>query len=527
MTDNQNQNKDIETQETNIEENTSKISNVVQEAYSKAYSILDETPDDDVSSPVVDSKHNEYNPAVNENVNLDMPYSAISSNQPLNLATEGVPFLAERNSDEVENRVNDLFTATKKKSTYDYAITYELAKKVSSLTGDMFNASIDRSGSTWNQFLNTGVGKVGYMAPKIAEDGVSKVGGKKALLRVRSLMGKGTLTQIPLFRSGFWITIKAPSESAQIELNRRIGEEKIALGRQTHGLIFSNNEAFLTGWLVDFIIEHIYDTTLKNAEDIKSKIKISDIPVLVWGLALSIYPRGFKYTRALTDPEGIRKKELVTSLINISKLLWVDNSYLSDAHRAQMTMRQPDSVSQEMLDTYQNTIRHGIGRRVSISEGVDIILKEPTVAESVDATHRWINDLTNVIDATFTQNEPDDHNRNKMVATHAKASQARAFSSWIEKVIVEDSMDIVEAEDIDEYLELLSEDTELTSKFVEEVKKFINDIAVAVIAIPEASGQVDEKLQRFPQLIPINVQSVFFILLVQSVGRITSKTSLV
>lgn len=463
----------------------------------------------------------------NENVNLEYSYSAISKNQPLNIANDGIALLAERQTLETAKRVDEFFSPDNKNPTVNYAVTYDAATKVAEPKDGMFRPTLDRAGSQWSQYLQTERGKIAFMSPKLADGDSKKVAGKKALLRVRSLMGMGGLVSIPLFRSGFWITIKTPSEASLIELNRRIGEEKIALGRQTHGLAFSNNEAFMTGWLVDFALANIYESNLKNEEDLRAKIEVIDIPMIIWGLAVAIYPRGFNYSRAITTPNGVRNRELVTALINVTKMLWVDNSYFSDQHKTQMSLRQADSITDEMLETYKKTMRLGEGREVELFEGVKVVIKVPTVSQQVDSTHRWVTDLNNIIDETFTQSDPDDEDRNNMLAIHARTSQARTYSPWVESIIVEGEETITASEDIEEFLTMLSEKQEATKTFIDEIKRFINDATCAIIAIPETSGQVDESLPQFPQLIPINVPSVFFILLVQSVNRIISKKSLV
>ena len=463
----------------------------------------------------------------NPNVHLEFPYSAFSKNQALNIANEGVALLAERQTPENTARIDSIFSPNNKPNTVNYAVTYDAASKVAEPKDEMFRDALDRTNASWKQYLQTERGKLAYMAPKVADDDSKKVAGRKALLRVRSLMGMGGLVSIPLFRSGFWITIKTPSEASLIELNRRIGEEKIALGRQTHGLAFSNNEAFMTGWLVDFALANIYETNLKNDEDIRSKIEVIDIPLIIWGLAVSIYPRGFNYSRAITSPDGIRGRELVTALINVTKLLWVDNTYFSDAHKTQMSLRQADSVSNEMLESYKKTLKLGEGREVTLFEGVKVVMRVPTVAQQVDSTHRWVTDLNNIIDQTFTQSDPDDEDRNSMLSIHARASQARTYSPWVESVLVEGEESLTSAEDIEEFLSMLSENVESTTTFINEIKRFINDATCAVIAIPETGEQVTGVLPQFPQLIPINVPSVFFILLVQSVNRIITKKSLV
>lgn len=463
----------------------------------------------------------------NPNVYIEYPYSGKAKGFYLDLGNDGVAILAERETEDVAERINNNFITDKRKDTINYAVTLDSASKVSALSQNMLQDSVDRENGHWKQYLQSERGKLSFSSPKLADDDSKKATGKKAMLRARALMGLGGLVSIPLFRSGFWITIKAPSESSLIELNRRIAEEKIALGRQTHGLAFSNQEAYMTSWLVDFALEHLYDTSLANDEDIKSKISALDYHTVLWGLAIAIYPKGFSYSRAITTPEGIRNRQLVTAIINVSKIFWVDNNYFTEEQKAHMTLRQAGSVTDEMLDKYQKTIKLGTGRDVEILPGITFTLKVPTISEQVDSTHKWVTDLNALIDSTFTTASPDDEERNRMLAIHSRTSQARAYSGWVASIDVEGDK-IEEREDIDEFLNDISQKEEYVEKFINEVKRFINDATCSLVAIPEVDGTEDyESLPRFPQLIPINTAAIFFILLVQQVAKTVMKKQLV
>lgn len=386
---------------------------------------------------------------------------------------------------------------------------------------EQFESTIDREGSEFRQALVTEKGPIAFSQPRLADPTVTKVSGEKAQLRVRSLLGLGGLMTIPLWHSGFHITIKTPSDSALIELRRRVMETKIKLGRETHGLIFSNVSSYTTQWLVDFILDHVYDTTLKNSTNLRKKIVAPDLPILFWGLACSIWPKGFHYVRALATEEGIAEKQLVSGKINIGKLMWVDNTAFTKAQKAHMSNRTTASMTDEMIERYKNDFPLYKGRSIDLGDSLKINLHVPNVEEYIRSGSQWITSLTSIVESIFTDDKDDADRRNIAVAEHANATVMRQYSHWVDNLVVDDS-EQTDRETIDSILETMSEDSEVRKKFHNDIGKYIDDVTVAIIAIPEVSGK-GTGLNKFPNLIPLDVISVFFTLLMQRVNQILTR----
>jgi hypothetical protein len=384
-----------------------------------------------------------------------------------------------------------------------------------------FEATLERDGSEFHQALITEKGPIAFAQPKLADPTVAKVSGEKAQLRVRALLGLGGLMTIPLWHSGFHITIKTPSDSALIELRRKIMETKISLGRETHGLIFSNTSAYTTQWLVDFIIDHVYETTLKNTTDLRKKIVTPDLPILFWGLACAIWPKGFNYVRALFTAEGIAEKQLVSGKINVGKLMWVDNTAFTKAQKAHMSNRTISSVTEEMIERYKSDFPLYKGRSIDIGDNIKITLHVPSVEDYIRSGNQWITALTNIVEEVFTSDKDDAERRNTAIAEHANATVMRQYGHWVESVVVDES-EQTDRGTIDSILETMSESTEVRKKFHVEVGKYIDDVTTAIIAIPEVSGK-GTGLNKFPNLIPLDVISVFFTLLMQRAGQILTR----
>jgi len=386
---------------------------------------------------------------------------------------------------------------------------------------DQYQETITRVNSSYKQYLQTEKGKIGFSVPKFADKDTPSVSGTRALLRIRAVIGQGSLITIPLYHSGFHITIQAPKDSALLELRRRIMEDKIRLGRETGGIVFSNTQAYTSGWILDMISELYYDCTLKNAAEWRKRVKTPDLPILIWGLACSIWPNGFQYSRPILTEDGVKEKQMVTGKIDVSKLLWVDNSAFTDRQKAHMTNRLGSTMSDESIESYLSDFHLYSGRQIEINENLKINLKVPTIDEFVESGHRWVSETAAVVEKSLTGDNTDPNFRRLAISNQAKASSIRMYAHWVDSLVVDDSVQ-TDLDTILEALEIFSSDKEITKKIFDAISKYIDDITYAVIAIPETSGK-ETGLPRFPRLIPIDVMGVFFTLLTQRIDLLLNR----
>ena len=379
--------------------------------------------------------------------------------------------------------------------------------------------AVEREGSNWLQGMETPNGRLGYSSPRFAEKEGQKLTGENALIRMRALLGGGSLVQVPLWHSGFHITLKTPKDSAFLELRERNEQARIGLGRVTFGTVFSNTSGYLVENILDMILDHVYSTTLKNSKELRSKISTLDLPILVWGMACAIWPNGFQFARSSNSPEGVTNKNIITGLIDVAKLMWVDQTAFTERQKAHMSNRQPEQITDDMLKIYQDQFVSTAGRTIELKgEQVSIGLKVPSVAEYIRATQVWIDSLINIIDRTFTGDRSDIEGRNKSILDHANLSRMRQYGHWIGSVTV-DGNTYTDVDTIDQMLDVLSGLPDIQELYYPAIDKFINDSTAAVIAIPETSGK-ETNLPRFPHLIPIDAVSVFFSLLMHRISRI-------
>jgi hypothetical protein len=243
-----------------------------------------------------------------------------------------------------------------------------------------------------------------------------------------------------------------------------------------------------------------------------------DLPILIWGLACAIWPKGFQYARSVVTGENGLEPTIVTGLIDVSKLLWIDNSAFSERQKAHLSNRQQGQTTNDMLELYRSQFVSNAGGEIILNDGqIKINLKVPSVKDYIDSTHAWIDDLTNIVDMAFTTDRTDHESRSNSMMNHANLSRMRQYGHWVRSIVMSD-VEYSEPEEIANMLAIMSEDKDVRDKYFDEIDAFINKSTVAVIGIPETSGKTT-KLPAFPRIIPIDVVGTFFNLLMYRLSR--------
>lgn len=392
---------------------------------------------------------------------------------------------------------------------------------------NQFETSVNRAGSKWrNSAKSEGAGELMAARPRLAASGETTLTGQRAVQRIRALVGLGTLIQIPLWHSGFWITLRAPSEGEVLDLFRRTSEEKITLGRLTYGLAFANTSSFIARALVDFAMEHLHDATVKPGIDIRKFIKVHDLQTIAWGLACTIWPKGFHYTRSVLGGEGKEKRE-AKGMLNLTKLQFVDTARLTEWQVAHMARRLGNTMTAEMLERYQSEFTL-TERKVQLEDGLSMTLKIPTIDEYLTSGDRWISSITDMVDRAFQQ-PPSDEVRDRYVSHYGKTSIMRQFSHWIKDLQEDDTnspMVYSDFETIDMSLNDLSQIDPIRNKYFEAMHSFIDDTTMSVIATPTVDEGEENRLPRYPHLVPIDAVYSFFTLLVQKNDRVQARADI-
>lgn len=397
------------------------------------------------------------------------------------------------------------------------------------LRGGALMSTTEREGTLWKQTVNCEGSEVSAGAPQIGEAKRGEIiEGEKALLRVNAMLGLGSLIQTPLWHSGLWITFKAPSESSLLELDRRIAAEKVTLGRATNGLIFSNHSIYITYHVVNFALAHMYECSMKDVtpERLKEVILATDIPSLVWGLILTIYPNGYPMKQpCIKNPDSCQ--HVFEAMLNVAKLSWTDNHALSPAQKKHMVNRKARHTL-EALKEYQDA--HDYQNRlgvVEVSPGVRMKLRVPTIAQHEASGFAWVDGIVKAADEAMGI-DLRGQERDQYIQDQGRLTVLRQFGHWVDKIIVGEDAIIEDRQTIEETLGSMTRNEEYSDIITNAIGKYIDGTTISFIAIPKHScpkcGTEQETVaSKHPRLIPLDVMQLFFIQAVQSTSRALSR----
>lgn len=383
-----------------------------------------------------------------------------------------------------------------------------------------------RKDSFWRQGMMHNNELISAAKPHMSH-GKGRLSGENADMRIRAAAGLGTVVNIPLYHTGVWIKLKAPSESALLELERRIALDKITLGRASMGLAFTNHAVYFSHYLVNFILEHAYAVTYESLDpqQLKQVLRVTDIPLLVWGIALANWPNGYRLVRpCVSDPR--KCSHIDSQHVNISKLLWVDNQALSTYQRNHMSNRDGQYGSSELYK-YWNEHTIDQQRYIKINDNVSLRLSVPSIAEYEQAGFNWIDSIIYAVDDAFGQ-ELRGNERDSYITQQGAMSSLRRYSHWISAIELDNGESVIdERHEIDNALGTLTGNDKLREQIIQEIERFMRECTVATIGIPRydcprCGGEPDPSLipARQDELIQLEPYEIFFTLQRMSVSRL-------
>lgn len=480
-----------------------------------------------------DDEQEAYNPpSINVHVTMDLParreLTEKEAKRYKSADDAGVPFefaAALHVDQNVFNAISENFPKIKPEEVY-------LAKMYEGLAhfqrNNALGNSLDRVNGDWRQFVDNGTERLRAGSPKLSEGG-PKATGEAAVMRAKALMGLGQVYSIPLWHSGFWINIKTPDESALLELDQYIATNKVELGKVTNGLLFSNDSVLLNKALVDFVIRLVYDSSLtdNSPENLKKHILLTDLPSLIWGLAVAVWPNGFKYIApCVRKPEACT--HVVEEILNIARLHWVDNSMLSEDQRRHMARRGRDKYTLESIEKYQAAHRYHTDDLtvIAINDRTKFRLRVPSLADYETAGNLWIDGIRSMIEGGLAA-DLSDRERAQYMFDQGSVTALQQYAHWVKEIAIQngDSDEIFDDETVmARILAAMTKDDDARTEALDAFKKFIDESTIALVGIPAykcpacQTPQNDEEAKH-PYLIPLEVNRIFFTLLTRRLSR--------
>ena len=390
---------------------------------------------------------------------------------------------------------------------------------------DVFSRKLDDLNTDWKQYIEDGESRLRIGKPKIAgSEAGSKLTGNAAIFKMRSLLGVGTTVILPLVHSGIWVSIKAPDLGSIVELDTRISREKVKLGRETGGLIFSSYGSYIDSWVCNLVIDNIFDCNVEgfNKATLRSIIKQTDMPTLIWGLLCTMYPSGYKmYQPCVADLS--KCQEVFEGTVNITKLLWTDNSRLEDTHLRQMRNYRK-KITVEKVVEYQESAKFNNTSNVKITDDLYLDIATPSLLKQEAAGFRWVDGIVDGAEGVFASSTAS-RSRSEYIKNQAKATALMQYSGWVTAIKVgpdgEGGFDqvITDEDTIEDALTTLSEDNQIVEGVLNAIIATIEDSSVTVLGIPNYMCPSCEKSQieadaPWSHIIPLDAVKTFFTLAV-------------
>lgn len=373
----------------------------------------------------------------------------------------------------------------------------------------------------WAQHVEVEGMKLRAGKPGIAKSAQGNVLiGQQAISRITALTSAGTIVKVPLWHSGIWISIKAPQLSAWVELEKRVALEKVLAGRNTRGLVFSNDSVFMVNHIVDFVLNHVFDSTLQNwtADLLRKVIRSPDLGFLVTGMALTVFPEGHPYSQPCTKDASVCQ-HVAEGIINLSKVMWVDRQSLTEKQRKHMLKRDKSHTLEE-IELYQSEWLETKMQTRAINDSLKVVFKVPSLEEQIEMGTAWIGRIEEATESAFGANLRGQQ-REAYIAEQTEATRIGLYVHWIDKFIITDGDDeqIVEDRDtIEEVALTLSGSPDVADTVIKGVGEFINVRTISCIGIPNyecpnCKGWHLTEEGPMKSIIPIDAVATFFTLL--------------
>lgn len=440
------------------------------------------------------------------------------------------------------------------KNAQEWYETLQSAQRFATFMG-AFTSTLQNATAEFQQYVVGSNGsKLASTYPRYSSSTEKIISGEKAMLRLESHLGTGDIHQVPLWHSGFWVTFKPPSESEIVELNRLILNEKYQFGRRSYGMVYSNTMGLRTESLMNLALTHVYQISFKlpDGDDLRNHISIHDLYVFLWGFICTMYPKGFQYSSACTaDPE--KCNHVVTETLNLTKLQWTNNKALNEWQRHHMSYRTSNSRNTEDVKRYKDELLNCAEKAVVINSGqsdeIEITLKSASALEYIQACHRWIDNIVAGIEKTMepTPKEVEEiqsygaeaieswrenrqQEKERAVIMQANATAMRHYSHMVSRIKYGDDLVIEDRETIENALARITANESVKDEFYKEVSNYRDKACISLIGIPNykcpSCGLPQKTVTAYPahtNIIPLEVVSVFFLLINRRLGRIKQR----
>lgn len=340
----------------------------------------------------------------------------------------------------------------------------------------------------------------------------------------------GDMIQIPLWHSGFHITVRPMTLQDSIDLQREIATKSSELGYKTFGYMYNSDTSLTTKVILDLISRKIQSTTLQleEGDDVFDYVSVYDVNPLILGFLRATYPSGVEMIRMNgsefeLDKQGKVQEPMMTkTLVDLSKLLWVNTNRLDRDMYNIMCKTTPNSITQnDMIEykkhvysklnkTYEHTIEDEFGNKYIFG------LKMPSINEYMESSEHIINNI--IKDVNRVSKKSDKLTEEEQLTYMVYKNKYHFFAHFIEyiKIINTDGEERKFTEHLYEAIDTISDilPHHFYLEYVSMINKYVDKGTIALVAIPRKALDKEENLEEKSKeiLIPFNILTFFFLL---------------
>lgn len=389
--------------------------------------------------------------------------------------------------------------------------------------GDRFARTLTREGADFVQVPSYEGQPLDIAVPPAPDVRGVTLRGDEALVANARVMGNYGRIQIPLWNSGVWLAVRVAQADELHELDSLLAQRTYDFGYMSNGLIYSNTSVLSNGILVNWILDRVTGSNLKDSSkaNLLKAIRLADLYPLVARYAAAVFPTGFPYGRPC--PTGpIKCSHIEKEILRLSKIVVTDMGALKQEQLKHMSTRT--LVSRYTLDDLEKYRDHFTiygDRQVAVKKNdfdqptISVVFSSPSLEEYIISGEEWVNGI--IARATQILTEASTQQQQAYINEQWLLSTMRQYSGWVSRIVYPQSENIVEDRDaIEKVLQDLSKDTEVANIFIEEIGLYIDDCTVSVVVIPRgkcsACGAMHGDKDGHPYVIPIDPCHAFFIL---------------
>lgn len=374
----------------------------------------------------------------------------------------------------------------------DWLVAIERASEVAYEGEGLIRAAI-RRGSKWKNAIenpHSNIPLSDYRAGhRSFKEPASRVTGSQAVEMFMAGTNLGRPITIPLWHSGIWVRLRAPTAAFLAEIDRALAFSREEVGMDLYGAIGSNDKLLFDEVLIDAALKLVSETNVPIANspmELKEYISHFDIDTLIWGMAEAAFPDGCKI--AIPCPSC---KHVTTVDAKVYRMRFVDESRLTTKQIQMMSGGIMKKITVEDLKTYQEEFEV-LNSQSWNWKGRKFTYRSPTIQEYLTSGREYISSVGRALTETLRKDVENDERRAAATRSILDIQEACRYSHFIKEVRIPETKEgadenfgiVNDHETILQILRTLSGDYESTSSFITSVTDYINDAIAVIIGFP-------------------------------------------